>query len=482
MIWKMLFDYLWLEAILAIAAATWASGHAILYKRDVRAAVGWVGFIWIAPFVGPLAYLFFGINRIQRRAGRKRRNRPRLSAPPSLLRVEISEGASVLEDLGSLRPLEHLVAQVAEQPLLRGNHITPLYDGDLAYQAMWDAIEQAKESVTLVSYIFDNDRAGAKFVQVLKAAKERGVEVRVLVDAVGRRYSWPPIDNVLSDAGIPAASFMRTTLPWKMPFVNLRNHRKIMVVDGVLGFTGGMNIREGHMPSLAADHPIQDLHFTLYGPIVGQLQEIFAEDWAFTTGEILEGDRWFPKLQPRGEMLARGIADGPDEDFEKLRWALLGALACAKSSVRIMTPYFLPDQPLITSLNVAAMRGVQVEILLPERNNLAVVQWASTAMLWQVLQRGCRVYAVPPPFDHSKLMVIDESWALLGSANWDPRSLRLNFEFNVEVYDTSLAKDLHEFMGKKLETSREISLDDLARRPMGAQIRDGVARLFSPYL
>src|SRR5262249_52682048 len=160
-----------------------------------------------------------------------------------------------------------------------------------------------------------------------------------------------------------------------------------------------------------------------------------ADDWAFTTGEVLRGERWFPRLEPAGEALARGIADGPDEDFERLRLTLLGAITCARSSVAIVTPYFLPDAALITTLNVAAMRGVEVDILVPAEGNLRVVQWAATAQLWQVLQRGCRVWLTPPPFDHTKLTVVDGTWVLLGSSNWDPRSLRLNFEFAPGCYD-----------------------------------------------
>jgi cardiolipin synthase len=267
-----------------------------------------------------------------------------------------------------------------------------------------------------------------------------------------------------------------------MAFINLRNHRKLLIVDGKIGFTGGMNIREGHMPSLYKDTGIQDMHFRLQGPVVAHLQEVFAEDWAFTTGEILDGEAWFPPLSPAGDLIARGIADGPDEDFEKLRTLLLGALACAQSSVRIMTPYFLPDQPLITSLNIAALRGVKVEIMLPAHCNLKVVQWASRALLPQLLQRGCRIFFTPPPFDHSKLMVVDEAWALIGSANWDPRSLRLNFEFNVEIYNKAFARSLHEFLGQKLARSHEITREELQQRPLAHQLRDGIAHLFSPYM
>ena len=185
---------------------------------------------------------------------------------------------------------------------------------------------------------------------------------------------------------------------------------------------------------------------------------------------------------PVGETVARGINDGPDEDFEKARFVFLGALACARSSVRIMTPYFLPDAGLISALDVTALRGVRVEILLPEKNNLALVQWASTAQLWQVLHRGCRVYYSPPPFDHSKLMIVDGGWALFGSTNWDPRSLRLNFEFGVECYDTALVSELDALFAAKLAKSREVTAAEVNGRPLHIKLRDGVARLAAPYL
>jgi cardiolipin synthase len=224
------------------------------------------------------------------------------------------------------------------------------------------------------------------------------------------------------------------------------------------------------------------LHFRIEGPVVAQLQEVFADDWFFTTGEALRGDAWFPKLSERGTIIARGIADGPDEDFEKLRWTILGALSVAQKSVRVLTPYFLPDQALISALNLAAMRGVAVDIILPSRGNLPFVQWATFAMLWQLLERGCRVWLTPPPFDHSKLMLIDSQWALLGSANWDPRSLRLNFEFNLECYDTSLVRALDALLQQKLAAARELGLADVDGRSLPIRLRDGIARLWTPFL
>jgi cardiolipin synthase len=209
---------------------------------------------------------------------------------------------------------------------------------------------------------------------------------------------------------------------------------------------------------------------------------VFAEDWAFCTGEVLKGEPWFSAVESEGPVLARGISNGPDDDFEKLRLTILGAIACARSSILVVTPYFLPDASLITALNVAAMRGVEVDIVLPAENNLTLVKWASTALLWQVLERGCRVWLSPPPFDHTKLMLVDGLWTLLGSANWDPRSLRLNFEFNAECYDRELATSLTDRVRSKMQQSRPLTLAHVDGRPLPIQLRDGVARLFSPYL
>ena len=198
--------------------------------------------------------------------------------------------------------------------------------------------------------------------------------------------------------------------------------------------------------------------------------------------EVLEGEPWFSDAPADGPAVARGIPDGPDDDFEKLRLAIHGAIACARTSIIIATPYFLPDASLITALNVAAMRGVDVDIILPEANNLKMVKWASTALLWQLLERGCRVWLSPPPFDHTKLLLVDGLWTLLGSANWDPRSLRLNFEFNVECYDRELAASLTALVRGKIQQSRPLSLADMDGRSLPIRLRDGVARLFSPYL
>ncbi len=468
-------------AVLTLLLSVIASGHAVLYKRDSRAAIGWVGLIWLVPVVGAVLYALLGINRIRRQAAGQRAQHPILSSG-AFAPVSLPSAGGLPAPLEHLQSLAELVDRVTGQPLTAGNVVTPLENGEQIYPAMLEAIDSASRTIALSTYIFDNDRAGAQFADALVRAVRRGVQVRVLIDTVGARYSRPSIVRHLRDRGVTVALFGRTVLPWRMPYMNLRNHRKILVVDGAVGFTGGANIREGTYVDLATRHAVRDLHFRLEGPVVAELTHAFVQDWVFTTHEQLDGPAWFPHLVSVGDVAARGIVDGPDEDFDKARFVFMGALACAKQRVRIVTPYFLPDAGLIGALDVASLRGVDVEIVLPATNNLVFVKWAATAQLWQVLYRGCRVYYTPPPFDHSKLMLVDDSWALFGSTNWDPRSLRLNFEFGVECYDTALAARLHAIVDRKLEHARCITPDEVNSRPLLIKLRDGVARLASPYL
>ena len=349
---------------------------------------------------------------------------------------------------------------------------------------MLAAIDSATTSIALATYILDNDPSGRQFADALGRAVNRGVAVRVLLDAAGTRYSWPNITHRLKCAHIPFARFLPASLwtPWRVTTINLRNHRKLLVVDGRTAFTGGMNIRHGNV---LADHPkgaVQDLQFRVEGPLVTRLQEAFVNDWAFATGEILADNTWFPDLKESGSVVARVITDGPDEDFEKFRWALLAALAEARTSVRIVTPYFLPDATLVTALNLAALRGVRMDILLPAKNNLPFVHWASRALWAQVLERGCHLWLAPPPFDHSKLMIVDGHWVLLGSANWDVRSLRLNFELNVECYGHEFASEMEAVFQRKLRGAHEVTLAEVNAWPLPAKLRDALARLFSLFM
>jgi cardiolipin synthase A/B len=460
-------------AVLLGFAAAALTVHAVLSRKDSRTTIAWVGLIWLAPVVGGILYLMLGINRIRRRAIRARGDRPQLTHVPESKPVDLGDT--------SLVHLATLVGRLTRAPLVGGNQVEPLTTGTAAFDAMRQAFEQARSSISLSTYIFDNDPVGRDFVDVLARAKDRGVEVCVIVDAAGARYTMPTALSLLNARGVRAVAFLPSRIPARLLAVNLRNHRKIAVVDGEVAFTGGMNIREGHV-LLDGPRAIQDLHFRLVGPIVTQLQQAFATDWFFCTRQVLQGPSWFPTLEAAGDAVARGIPDGPDEDFDKLRLTLLGALSCAERTVSIVTPYFIPDPTVATALEVTALRGVRVDVLVPERSNLPIVPWAMWSHFEPLVKKGVRILLTPPPFDHSKLMVVDDRWSLFGSANWDARSLVLHFEMNVECYDANLAAKLGQLIEAKRSRARTVTLRELADRSVFLKIRDGIADLASPYL
>jgi cardiolipin synthase len=453
-----------------VVIAALVTVHVLLYKRNVPASVSWIGIAWLSPFLGALLYVTMGINRVKRRAQRLRRQR----LPMAIAEQTLADGA--LDD--PLTPLEFAIGRLTGLPCEPGNSVKVLRSGDQTYPRMLAAIAAAEKSVGLASYIFRADKAGEAFHQALIEAQRRGVEVRVLIDGVGSGYFWSGTYNRLHGAGVPVARFLHSYLPWRMPFVNLRNHRKVLVIDGRIGFTGGINIGA---ENIAADDPpfvVHDTHFELEGPIVEQLTDAFADDWLYTTGETLLTEKWFPPLQRAGPATARVVTSGPDEDMEQIEYVALHAISCAHKSVRIVTPYFLPPEPLTMALGLAALRGVTVEIVLPDHSNHALLDWARRIPLRPLIEAGCRVWLTGAPFDHSKLMVIDSVWSLIGSANWDTRSFRLNFELNVELHDADFAAKIAAIA----PNARRLTLAELDGDPLPIRLRNSAARLLQPYL
>jgi cardiolipin synthase len=457
-----------LGAVIAVAITI----HVLLTKREVASAVGWIGLAWYSPFVGGLTYFVLGINRVRRRAQALRGDggKPDRPAPP----------ATMPHTDGHLLPLGRGVGAITGRPSAPGNSIGILHNGDEAYPAMLAAIEGARHSIGLSSYIMHADTIGMRFVAALRSAQRRGVQVRVIIDGIGGGWVLSPAYTRLRRAGVPVRRFMHSTMPWRMPFLNLRTHKKILVVDGALGFTGGINIADQNLLASRPRHPVQDTHFVLRGPVVAQLAEAFAADWAFLANESLEGEGWFPPPQPHGDAVARVITAGPDQDLDKIEFVVLQAIACARDSIRLMTPYFLPDRQMVTALSLAAMRGVAVEAIVPEHGDHVLLEWAMRANVAPLLQDGGRIWLSPPPFRHSKVLVVDGEWCLIGSANWDMRSFRLNFEVCVEVYDRALAAALEALMAQN--RGRAMTAADLEASSLPVRLRDAGARLLLPYL
>ena len=452
----------------AIAGAV--TVHVLLNKRDVGSAMSWMGIAWLSPFLGALLYVTFGINRVKRRALRLRRERSHLFV------VDDSAPDALGND--PLTPLEYAIGRLTGLPAANGNTAEVLTNGDQTYPRMLAAIDAAQKSVGLCSYIFRADATGQAFIDALSRAKQRGVDVRVLIDGIGGGYFRSGAYLRLRRAGVPVARFLHSHLPWRMPFLNLRNHRKVLVVDGHIGFTGGINIGDENVLAGNAPHPVRDTHFLLTGPVVEQLTEAFADDWLFETGERLMDEAWFPEPEEVGPIAARVVTSGPDEDLEQIEFVALHAVSSARHSIRIVTPYFLPPEILTTALGLAAMRGLKVDIVVPERSNHPLVDWARRVSMRSLVGAGVKVWLVPPPFDHSKLMTIDDAWSLIGSANWDTRSFRLNFELDVEMLDADFARRL----GEVPRAGRLLTLAELNGDPLLIRLRNSAARLLQPYL
>lgn len=460
-------------AVLHLLLAVIVTSDVLLKKSDVRGALGWIGAVWLAPIAGSLLYYMFGINRVTRRALKLGGLGDEQAQPPAPAAPAASPNIALLSKVSET---------VTQGPLIAGNALSVLEGGDAAYPQMLAAIQGARKTLAMSSYIFRDDAAGQEFARALIAAVQRGVEVRVLLDSVGIGYIYPEIYYQMLRGGVKAARFLHTWLPWRMPFLNMRNHRKLLVADGSLAFLGGINIGVENSARLSGTHQILDVHFRVEGPIVRVALDAFARDWNFTTGETLDGEDWWPKLEDKGQVFTRGLRSGPDADIYKLELILGAALNLAQKRVRIVTPYFLPDPRLQFAIQQAGLRGVEVEIVLPRESNQRLMQWAMRGHLRFFRHVRARVITTPPPFDHTKLCTVDGEWSLIGSSNWDARSFRLNFEFDLEITDRDLTVRLDRLIDGRIARGEILTPEMLAAEPVWMRLRNAAARLLMPYL
>jgi cardiolipin synthase len=455
--------------------------HALLNTRDPRAAWGWIAVCFLFPVAGAILYLLLGVNRVQTRG-------QRLGIKTSRALGSVGDDAGLSRCIATagelpeaLRPLAHTASGLTGLPLLSGNRLEPLHNGEQAYPQMLEAIEGARDSIALATYIFDTDTVGRQFIDALERAARRGVAVCCLVDGFGECYTWPRASTLLRRRNLTVARFNPPRLMPPLLYFNLRNHRKLLMVDGRVAFTGGMNISRRHLIGDTANpQRVSDLHFRVEGPILAQLQRTFAEDWRYATGEEWRGPDVDGSVT--GTSLCRAITAGPNEDLDHLRLVLLAAIAAAERRVAVMTPYFLPSLDLVTALQSAALRGVSTQVILPGMSDSRLVHQATRHMLPALIERGVEIYFQPPPFAHAKLLLIDDRYTFIGSANLDPRSLRLNFELNLEAYDAGFNATLADHFDRVRAASRPVTAEQLLTRRFGTRLLDAASWLFSPYL
>ncbi|HLU12554.1 MAG TPA: cardiolipin synthase [Arenimonas sp.] len=458
----------WLLAIWALYLLVLA-GWIVLQKREPIATLSWLLSLAALPVLGLLIYHFFGPQRIRRQ--QLRRNRSRAGLEPAL-----PPGLSASDDCVTLARLgqsatRYAPATATEAELLVG--------GCATYDALLAAIARAQHHIHLEYYIFDPDHSGTAVRDALAERARAGVRVRLLLDAIGSGKTSHRFLAPLREAGAEIAWFHPVRLRWVWrPRVNLRSHRKLVVVDGLEAFTGGINVCDTQDERRRPD-AYRDLHLRLRGEIVRWLQLAFLEDWHYATGIALRDHSLWPE-QPAGQLLAQVLPSGPDSPWEAIHRVMVEAIHQANHRVWLVTPYFVPGEAARMAMTSAALRGLDVRVLVPAKSDSAIVRAAARSYYDELLAAGVRVFEYQPCMLHSKALLVDADTCLMGSANFDHRSFRLNFELNVLLHDAGFAGALEREIESCLADSLEIGRD---RHPgLARRLGEACARLLSPLL
>lgn len=449
----------------------------LVRKKESASTVAWILLLLFVPLVGVVLFWFLGRDRVRIPARRKRRTtavvRGRMPVPEALLMHTGLD--AVLEGYAEpRRGVMRLASLLGRIGIARGNKVDVLVGAPDTYDALIAAIDAATDHVHAEFFILRADASGRRFRDALVRAAERGVRVRVLYDAfgsVGARRLLAPLRAV----GGRSASFLPLDPIRRAWTFNLRNHRKLLVVDGMVGFTGGINVGDEFLGW-------RDVFLRIAGPAVWKLQAIFVEDWSFAEGFDLVDPAFAPAVQPQGDSVAQIVASGPDATNENIHRLYFAAIASARERVWITTPYFVPDRAMLVAIETAALRGVDVQLLLPRQNNHKLTGQAGRSFYDELLGAGVRIHEYLPSMLHTKTLIVDGDFATVGTANLDSRSFRLNFELIAVVYDAEVVAALERVFAEDRAQTEEVTLERWRERPVTQRLIEGVGRLFAPLL
>ncbi len=449
-------------------------------RKQPVSTLAWITAIVTLPYVGGFLFLLFGINRVERRAALKLASRQQIGrVVPGLARFQLLPGEALHPQV---QRLLRLAERVSATRCCFGNSVELLADTNRTLGLIEQAIGSAKESIHLEYYIFQRDKTGYRLRDLLIRKAAEGVKVRFLFDGVGsmflgRRFLTPMVKAGITVASaLPGASFRER---WSL---NLRNHRKIVIVDGAIGFTGGMNIGDEYIGRNRRLGYWRDTHLRLLGPVVLQLQQVFAEDWFFATGEQPTGLAWYPPTDQAGDQLAQVVAGGPDGDVDVFHSLFFAAINEASDRITLATSYFVPTPALVTALETAANRGVRVRLMVPAVGEHRWMIVAGRGYYESLLESGVEIYEYQRGPLHSKTLTIDGLWSLVGTPNFDTRSLLLNFEVGAVLYGPKPAGLLEEQFADDLRQSVRVDPVEFRRRANFHKLSEQVLKLFSPVL
>jgi cardiolipin synthase len=471
---------------LAIGETAWVIGLSvwiILERRSPVATLAWVLALAWLPVLGLPLYLLIGPRRLWRKKLRYRRGRSRVAQASQALRERTDSESSARHPAGTDRQLVKLAENTRQPAPSHASRVELLLGGDACYQAIDRAIQEARHHVHLEYYKWNPDRTGTRFRALLCDKASQGVEVRLLVDAIGSARLGRRFVRPLLKAGAQVSWFNPISLARLRPdLMNFRTHRKIVICDGRVGFTGGMNICDDHAAAVRGDRAWRDTHVQIEGPPVCDLQLAFLEDWHFATGTALCTRDYFPErnIKARGP-LVQILASGPDDDSYAIERFCFAAIAGAQKRVLVTTPYFVPNEPLLLALMTAAQRGVDVQVLVPLRSDSRLVTAAARSYYEELVRIGVRVHEYTASMLHAKTLVVDDV-SLVGTANMDIRSFRLNFEVAAALFDEDIAELLAGRFQADLHSALEYRLRTARRTPLWQRMSEATARLLSPLL
>jgi cardiolipin synthase len=470
--------------ILPLAELTWillASVIIIMQRRSATATLAWLFALALLPIIGIIVYWLIGPQRLRRRRLQRGLSR-------EVVRAAVAGLADARASAPALARLSLVPMRLGEPPPLPALDITPYFDGDAAFRDMFAAIEAAQHHVHLEYYIWEPDRLGTRLRDLLCQKARDGVEVRLVVDGTGagglkRRWRKP-----LYAAGVRFAWFNPLTFKfWRRRRADFRTHRKILVCDGTIGFTGGMNVSDDHCAEFGPAY-WRDTHLSFRGPAVWTLQRAFFEDWHYASGELPHVEPvYFPPAPPEAIASDDGdavqvVSSGPDDPAYAVHKAFFAAITSARHRLWLTTPYFIPDEPIMMALAVAALSGVDVRVVVPRKSDSKVVDLAARSYFAELLTVGVKIYEYEPRFIHAKTFVVDDALAIISTANLDNRSFKLDFELAALVYGEHLTNQLAAQFIVDQAASRPVLPSDLERQPFLTRLGQSAARLLSPLL
>jgi cardiolipin synthase len=468
----------WFWTAFTIVEALWVAGLSawiVLERRSPVATLAWILTLAWLPAVGILVYYFLGPRRLLRRRIKRARSAKLVESALEAIEDETHDV--------SRAELARLVVGAGEAPPLRAERVDLYTEGAECFEALLRDIAEAKHHVHLSYYIWYPDRVGTRFRDALVAKAKEGVEVRLLLDWIGAYSTTQRFLRPLEQAGAKVAWFNPVSLTRLRPrYANFRTHRKIVVCDGQVGYTGGMNVSDEQSSATSGAKAWRDTHVRIEGGAVRALQRVFVEDWHYATDEMPNGPEYLRRARSKGEELVQIAASGPDDEVYAIHKLVFAAIASAHQRVLITTPYFVPDEPIVSALVTTAMRGVEVRLMVPAAGDSMLVDLAARSYFPELLKAGVHIYEYLPRFIHAKTIVVDRDLSIVGSANLDNRSFRLNFEVCAAIYGTEVAARLTAIFEDDLTECREVKPKQLAREPLVQRLGESTARLFSPML